>query len=496
MTTRLVLGSGGLGNTIVDDLSDRPGDLVIVTDDEHRVDTLRSDGYRVVERDPTERASIASLDVVPDTIVVADADPAVNEAAAERARAAFPDAMLVAYSGASAPAAVADRLDAVADRVVDRGRAVADRILDTVGPATARARQLQRVLRSTDGHLAIVTHDNPDPDAIASAMAFAHLAERAGCETSVWYYGEISHQENRAFVNVLEFDLHNLESGDVPEDADAIALVDHSRPGVNDGLPVETDVDVVIDHHPPREPVQARFVDLRSDVGATSTLLVEYLEALDVPFEEALATGLLFGIRVDTNDFRRGVSPADFEAAATLIPHADVDALSAIESPTVSVDTLEAVGRAIENRRREGAVLLSGVGDVGDRDALAQAADRLLDLEEVSATLVFGIADGTIHVSARARGADIDLGETLRDAFSQIGSAGGHADMAGAQIGLGVLEAVGDESESLRSVVDDVVSERFLEALETGDHRLLADVYGPVDAARDRYLEPDARDDA
>jgi len=293
----------------------------------------------------------------------------------------------------------------------------------------------------------------------------------------VCYYGEITHQENRAFVNLLEFDLRNLERGVDLSEFDCFALVDHSRPGVNDGLPEDTPIDIVIDHHPPRMPVEARFVDLRSEVGATSTLLVDYLRALDIAPSEAIATGLLFGIRVDTDEFTREVCAADFEAAAFLQPAADLGTLERIESPSMSAETLEIIARAISNRERHGPVLVSGVGTLSNRDALAQAADRLLNLEDVTTTFVYGLADETVYVSARARGTDIDLGETLRDAFDQIGSAGGHADMAGAQLPVGLLDAADDAEETLTGVADPFVTDRFLEAIDSRTHRVMRDVY-------------------
>jgi nanoRNase/pAp phosphatase (c-di-AMP/oligoRNAs hydrolase) len=60
----------------------------------------------------------------------------------------------------------------------------------------------------------------------------------------------------------------------------------------------------------------------------------------------------------------------------------------------------------------------------------------------------------------------VDIGETLRDAFGQIGSAGGHADMAGAQIPLGIWADV-DEAldETLASAVTENINGRFFETL-------------------------------
>jgi len=476
MTSRLVLGTGSLAGALVDELGERRGHLAVVSTDENAVRTLREEGVAAEVADPTSEATLCERER-PDTVAVATDDPDTNVAAARAVRQVFPAAFVLAYAGENATETQRAALNAVADEVVDPAAAVADRLLERVGEAGLRTRKLTSVLRDVDSRLAIVTHDNPDPDAIASAVALARVASAADCESDICYFGDITHQENRAFVNVLEFDLRNVDPGADLEEYGGVALVDHSRPGVNDGLAPETPVDVVIDHHPPRYPVEARFVDLRSDVGATSTLLVEYLQTLGITPSREVATGLLFGIRVDTDGYTREVSASDFEATAFLVPYADPGTLDRIESPSMSAETLETIARAIRNRERHGSALLSSVGELSDRDALAQAADRLLNLKDVTTTLVYGIDDGTVYVSARARGTDLDLGETLRDAFGQIGSAGGHADMAGAQISLGLLDAIDAGDESLGDIIRAIVSDRFLDAMGSPSHRVLAGLY-------------------
>ncbi len=486
MPDRLVLGCSSLGRTIVEEVADRPGGVRVVTDDENRAETLVAGGVPVTTGDPGAVETLRALDP-PDVVVVAGGDPGENVAAARAARQAFPGAVLVAYAGQGATGHAA-RLDDIADRVVDPAREVSSFLLDRVGDDATRLWQLQRVLRGID-RLAIVAHDNPDPDAIASATALARLAERVDCEPEVCYFGEISHQENRAFVNLLGLDLKNLDPDADLSAYDGFALVDHSRPGANDQLPEDLSVDVVIDHHPPRGPVEATFVDLRSEAGATSTLLVDYLDNLGVPLTEELATGLLFGIRVDTDEFTRETSPADLEATATLLPHADLGTLERVGSPSISLSTFETIADAIANRRHEGQVVVTSVSRLSDRDALAQAADRLLALEGVTTTVVYGVRDRTVYVSARSRGTDLDLGETLRDAFGPIGSAGGHADMAGAQITLGVLEAVEAVDGSLLEVLGSVVADRFFDALDTRLTQPAPGAYASEHGA-DRYLVP------
>jgi nanoRNase/pAp phosphatase (c-di-AMP/oligoRNAs hydrolase) len=473
MYSRLVLGRGSLARTLVDEIREWPGQLLVASSNAQQVDTLREEGVAAYETDPTDSAALRSVSETVTTVVVADDDPERNVAAAAAAREAYPDAHLVAYTGAEPTPETTAELESVADTVLDRARETAATLMDSIGDDGLQTRKLLHVLRNLDQPLGIFTHDNPDPDAIASAVALQQLAASVDCEADICYFGSITHQENRAFVNLLEFDLRSFDADDDVQSAyGSFALVDHSRPGVNDQLSPETPIDVVIDHHPPQLPVDARYVDLRSEVGATSTLMVDYLRTLGVSPSEAVATGLLFGIRVDTREFTREACPADLEAAAYLLPNADVGMLERIESPRISADTFETLASAIANRQQYGPVLLTNVGALHDRDALAQAADRLLDLEGVTTTLVYGVMDGTIYASARARGADLDLGETLRDAFGQIGSAGGHADMAGAQITLGLLDTIDEDDESLVEVVQAVMNDRFLDAVESRTNKL------------------------
>ncbi len=469
MVFRLVLGCGTVGRQVVERLASDGDTLLVLTDDQSTVETLRDESIPARYADPTTRSAVAGVDT-PDVVFVASDRTDTNRTALEHARAVFPSSSIVAYTGGDATDADRAAYRELADHVVDAERAMVDRILDgTTSTSTEAAIELRQQLDTIEGPLAVMMHDNPDPDAIASAVALVDIAESVGLEAEACYYGEISHQENRAMVNLLGLSIRNLEPDDPLDDYGSFALIDHSRPGVNDQLPPDLHVDIVIDHHPPRGPVPATFVDLREHVGATSTVVTEYLERFGIEFEKATATALLYGIRVDTNDFTREVSAADFAAASTLWPHVDTAVLRQIEQPTIEGETLETIARAIKNREQRDSVAAASVGQIGDRDALPQAADQLLAMESVETTLVFGFMEEQVFLSARSRDPTVDLGETLRDAFDQIGSAGGHADMAGAQLEIGILASADDEGEvdSIVSVVEEVISNRFFEALRT-----------------------------
>ncbi|NHN40137.1 bifunctional oligoribonuclease/PAP phosphatase NrnA [Halorubellus sp. JP-L1] len=478
MVSRVVLGCGAVGQRLVGRLGERDGVDAVVCESESHVETLRSENVTATIGDPTDPTVLAELPAAT-TVMVATDDSARNLAVVRAARQRYGDAFVLAYAGddggddsrdaggSAAGDGVREALEAAADVVVDPTAVVVDSVTEqVVGDRAEDTRRLRQTLREVDGELAVVMHDNPDPDAIASAVALATLANALGTPARPCYYGDISHQENRAMVNLLDLDLENLDvDADVRERFGGFALVDHSRPGVNDQLPEDLEVDVVVDHHPPRGGVPARYADLRADVGATSTLVLDHLHRYGIVPSATVSTALMYGIQVDTHDFSREVSTLDFEAAASILPSVDGPLLEKVESPSVSADTMDTLASAIEDRTVRGSVLVSFAGEINDRDALPQAADRLLTMEGITTVLVYGVLENDVVMSARARGVDVDLGETLRIAFDHIGSAGGHADMAGAQVPITDAFGAFESDDERLAAVRDVVTEAFFEAL-------------------------------
>lgn len=319
------------------------------------------------------------------------------------------------------------------------------------------------------GHdsLAVVCHNNPDPDSLASAMALETIAFDAGVtDVEVFYSGTISHQQNRAFVNLLDIDLSRFDEAAVRGRGpnDLLAFVDHSRPGANNEVPEDVAVDVVFDHHP-ADDVQARFVDHREDVGATATILTAYVRELDVDVDETLATGLLFAIRRETLGFLRGVTGDEYDAARYLHERVDEDLLHRLSVPSISGATVDAIADAIANRSVRGSLLVSHVGRTSERDALPQAADYLVTLEGVDTAIVFGIVGEDIHLSARTTDARVNVGDVLASAFADVGSAGGHSEMAGGEIPLGIFADYADDGPPLVDIVERVVTHRLYETL-------------------------------
>jgi nanoRNase/pAp phosphatase (c-di-AMP/oligoRNAs hydrolase) len=334
----------------------------------------------------------------------------------------------------------------------------------------SRARELEDRLRAAE-ELTIVCHNNPDPDCLASAFALGRIATAAGIdERRILYSGDISHQQNRAFVNMLDIDLQPFEAEAVRNRpaGSLLAFVDHSVPGANNRVPAGTPIDIVIDHHP-IEGIEAAFVDHREDMGATTTILTEYVRELEADVNSALGTALLFAIRRETLGFLRGATRAEYDAAGWLHDHADTDLLRTLSTPSVTGATVDTIASAIRNRTVRGSVLISGIGRTSERDALPQAADYLATLEGVETAVVFGIVDDGIQLSARSTDSRIHVGQVLDAAFGDVGSAGGHREMAGGEVPLGVFADYTKDDIQLFAIVEQVVTSRLIAELNLAE---------------------------
>jgi len=340
---------------------------------------------------------------------------------------------------------------------------------------------LRRRLRSTGEkfrralaapeEITVLMHPNPDPDAMAAALGVAHVAEREGTDASLRYTGQIRHQENRAFRTVLEMEAEDIESA---EELDGeVVLVDHNEPRGFHGAERVTPY-AVVDHHPGSGTGRAH-TDVRTDYGACATILAEYAEDIgldphaaengdgggDSQLPSGIATGLLYGILADTNHLTKGCSPAEFSASAYLYEGIDESSLDRIANPPVDAEVLDTKARAITERELRAPFAIADVGSVSNLDAIPQAADELLGLEGVSAVVVFGDKEGTIHLSGRSRDDRVHMGKALKAVVEDIpmASAGGHARMGGGQLSIPHMQGLREDSGITREELKEHVFE-------------------------------------
>lgn len=288
-----------------------------------------------------------------------------------------------------------------------------------------------RALVDEGDRVAIVLQDDPDPDAMASAMALRTLLGRNKLTTPLFSFKPVTRPENRTMVHLLEIDIEPAETAELDE-YDKIAMVDVQPPFFGDKL---TRAHIVIDHHPNYESSDAPFVDVRTKYGATSTIMTEYLICADERISERLATALLYGIRSDTLALSRRVTDDDLQAFVTLYPIANYNMLKQIERPELPAEFARILSRALARIEVVDGLAVLNLGQVARDDIIVQVADFCLQFEGVEWVAVAGKLGGDLVIAVRNYGMSGDnAGEAVKNLFADVGSAGGHRNMAKAVI--------------------------------------------------------------
>jgi nanoRNase/pAp phosphatase (c-di-AMP/oligoRNAs hydrolase) len=295
-----------------------------------------------------------------------------------------------------------------------------------------------RLLKIAQGHRRglVLTHDNPDPDSLAAALALAYLLEvKAGVEMRIGYGGIVGRSENTAMIRVLRLPVIPV-SKIVFEENDLLALVDTQPMVGNHSLPLRYRPDIVIDHHPPREGTElVPFADVGHGYGATCSLLVEYLREARIELTHEVATALFYGIKADTRDLGRQTYPIDIDSYLYLLPKVDKEALAQIEHPALPARYFKLYHLAIERARVHENAVEVDLGETYSPDMVAEVAERLLSLETMKWSLAYGSYSNQLYLSIRTNDRRMNAGRLIREICEDLGgSSGGHGSMAGARL--------------------------------------------------------------
>jgi nanoRNase/pAp phosphatase (c-di-AMP/oligoRNAs hydrolase) len=296
-------------------------------------------------------------------------------------------------------------------------------------------------LRTTagSGPVLILTHDNPDPDGLASGKALAMLLKTAwNISSQLLYSGLIQRPENRAMLNLLTPEWVHADLLPELDQFSALALVD-TQPGAgNNRLPQTHIPHIVIDHHHPiRETIRlAPFTDVRPDIGATATLMSQYLETARVSPDADLATALFYALKTDTRGLSRGASPIDEAFYIKLLAHIDHQKLIQIEQAGLPQNYFCAITQGLQAAQVYARSVVADIGPMHRPDLAAEIADLLIRLEEARAVLCLGLHEETLYLSIRTKPTSQDAGLLVQQVIVDPGKAGGHGTMAGGQVPL------------------------------------------------------------
>ncbi|MBD3420450.1 MAG: hypothetical protein GF398_10065 [Chitinivibrionales bacterium] len=297
-------------------------------------------------------------------------------------------------------------------------------------------KQFRRQILTAQSAL-IVAHDYPDPDCIASALGIKRLLDHWGIEKStICYGGFVGRSENQAMMRLLNIKAKPYFLVDRHE-YERIILVDAYPGNGNVSLPKNLLIDAVIDHHPRNEDTHmVHFCDIRQNVGATSTIVTEYLLQARCPIDAPLATALFYGIKTDTHSMGHHASSEDLQYYKFLFDVVDHKLLYQIGHPGREKEYFRILHNSVESLVYVNQVGFAHMGRVSSPDYIAEIADLFFRMPELEWMVTSGFFNGHLFYSVRSKNS-ADSGEIAEYLAEKLhGSGGGHDRMAAGRVKL------------------------------------------------------------
>jgi phosphoesterase RecJ-like protein len=293
------------------------------------------------------------------------------------------------------------------------------------------------VLRSHDRFL-IVTHENPDGDALGSLLAMKLALDSLGKDSEMYLYGDAPLPKEYAFMA-----LEGLRR-ELPADASERVLValdcaNEQRLGPDPVVLEQAPLTVDIDHHHDN----SRFGDVNlivPDASSTGEVLRDLFSELGVELTPEIAEALYIAVVTDTGRFQyTNTTPKALRLAAELVEAgADVHRVFQGVYESVEFAKLKLLGRALERaqvydggRLVVSYLLRSDFTDLSVAEAFSEGIiDYLRAVEGADMAALIREpprSDGPARrVSLRASNDELDV-----SAIARKSSGGGHRQAAG-----------------------------------------------------------------
>ena len=306
-------------------------------------------------------------------------------------------------------------------------------------------------------NVVIVSHVNPDGDAIGSSLAFSYFLKKFGIDVKV-----IIPNDYPLFLawmpgieDILIYDKNSEKGAEYLNAADLICYLDFNHPSRtglvhNDLCHCTKTPRLLIDHHRDTDYSQFAMYLSEFETSSTAELVAELIQyhGFDKYLDEKIATCLLVGIMTDTGSFAHSIyHPETFEICGKMItPKVDYQLIHSKIYNTFSENRLRLLGFSISNRMTTldeyhtayiyltKADLESFNYQVGDTEGVVNFP---LMINGIVMSVLITERQGVIRFSFRSKG-DFSVHELAREHFN----GGGHTNAAGGTLECSIEEAI------------------------------------------------------
>ena len=286
------------------------------------------------------------------------------------------------------------------------------------------------ILKDAPDEVFIQPHNVPDPDAIAASLGMYYLLSQRGIQKlAIVYDQEIEKANSLKMLELFNVPIIRAADAHTLGTEDWAVLVDAQKGNANiTDLP--TDEVAVIDHHEYKGNMGYRFEDVRPDVGSCSAIIADWFFENNIEPPKHVATALLYGIFMDTDNLTRGASDFDIDMFYKLYALSDIAMIVELKGNEISVRDLELYAEAFKTVEIYDEVAFLRLRNVND-SLLGAAGDIVVNVAGVNIVVAYSVRDNGVKLSVRSTRENVLANDLVRGIVEGCGVGGGHDNMAG-----------------------------------------------------------------
>ncbi len=323
--------------------------------------------------------------------------------------------------------------------------------------------QIKKIL-TPESNIVIVTHYNPDGDAIGSSLGLYHFLKNKGIEADILVPNDfpkfLKWMPDAKKITIADY--KRKKAGEAIYHADVIFCLDFnaaSRIGIlGDWVTKSWAKKILIDHH--QQPESFDYIYSDTSIPATCQMVYHFIEALGEEnlVDQNVAECLYTGIMTDTGGFRfRSTSAETHRIVANLIEKgADPAKISSYTWDTNSVSRLQllalVLGRIEMTKNGEVAILyltreeLKNYGfEKGDTDGFVNYG-LSINGSKMAAFFMEDLYEDFIKISFRSKD-EVDVNQFSRKYFN----GGGHINAAGGKYFKSISDTIEDFKDKVEN---------------------------------------------
>ncbi len=278
--------------------------------------------------------------------------------------------------------------------------------------------------------ITIQCHDNPDPDALASAFGLYKYFARKGCETRMIYSGQYRIRKSNLLLMIKELGIpieyYDRSNGRI----EGLLLTADCQYGQGNVAKLDADAVAVIDHH--NGTIELDHSVIRPELGSCATLVWKLMtdEGFDILSYRPLCTALYYGLMTDTGGFSEISHPLDRDMRDFLI--VNETQIRLFTNSNISLEEMRITGEALAGytciQSYSCGILMA---DECDPNILGIISDMALQVAEFNVVIAYGHISGGYKLSVRSCTKEVLADEFVRFITDAVGSGGGHDFKAG-----------------------------------------------------------------